>query len=1006
MLGQDTHSRSLNATLTWMAILALPSGCASLVYELCWVQHLTWLIGNAFHAASSVIALYLLGMACGAWGARRIRLRGRASLILLAGVEFAIAVTSLAGWLVMRLVSDHEETSLIRAITNSDLIVRGILLPMALLPSTLLMGATVPILTSTVHLDEIAVRRGVPIVIAANSLGAVSGCLLAGLYLIETCGLDGAVVAAVCLSLVTALLAWLLSRRTTSTFMTPTATNATPVVGRVARRWRPELVPLVTVVFLNGFALLALEIIWSRALTPYVGSSSYALTAILASFLFALAMGTLVSRFWVNGKWLSVTTLGWQQLVTAVLVLISSTILLHVVQGSSIGDSIANSGWEVWTYSKLALCLVVVAPAVLVGGMTIPAAIALAQEHLLAAPRSAGVILFFGTLGNVAGVITASSLVIPHFGILPAIWFCASICLGGAILCLFWHTFTSPSWHTAFATAAVVGVSIVVVARFQTGRRETFAVAHSEDRYDVLYRRDGPVSSVAVLQSKLDAADRRLAVDGVVIGETGGPISQKQQILANLPMLLAQNDGPQSVLTIGLGTGILCGELLKSDDVQQLECVELSPTVVEAAEYFTDSNHHALDDPRLRVHIGDGIRYVRQSQRNYNAILSDGKSATTHSGNASFYSQQYYAACRRRLKPSGLFVQWIPLDISHGDLKTIVKTFTTAFSNGCLLIHPPGSVFLIGSRDNLQLDIARMDEHLKHEERGRTMRKLGWANGLTVCALIAADVDGLTASVANVSRVNHWFHPVLAYHSAQAYTLRADVRIAAKLTWIRELLDEGPPRITVLDASPGTLRDYRQATRYLLATEIAQLQGEHEPNQRIEMGREASELAPQHSVARLVWSDGWQQLGTRYLEQGDVERAGRVFDLAVKVAPSNLAARRTNAHFLFETDQLAAALPELNDVVRTCPDDYQSRIKLGWCLGLRGDTGAAGEHFRHALERAPDAAQAHLGLGIVLWHSDRRSLARSHLQKARALDPSTANDVERILGRESTLGPP
>ena len=1001
--GPDSRRRRRNASLARLVALALPSGCASLIYELCWVQHFTWLTGNAFHAASSVIALFLLGLACGAWAARRVRLRGRASLLLLAGVELTIAMASLAGWLAIRFLSSHEDTALIQAVLSSDLAVRALLLPMALFPSTLLMGATVPILTSTVRHDTIAVRRAVPLVIAANTCGAVIGCLLTGLYLVENWGLDGAVVAAVFLSLATALLALLLGGKNSSAeaaSVTTNATDASPALPRAGKPWPAALFPLGAVAFANGLALLALEIIWSRALTPFVGSSSYALTAILASFLLALAVGTLLSRLWVSRKWLSVTSLGWQQLATAVLALLSSMAIVYITQSTFIGDSIANSQREIWTYSKLALCLFVVAPTVIVGGMTIPAGIALAQTHLSAAPRAVGVILFFGTLGNVAGVLAANWLIIPQVGVLPAITVCASICLSGAVLCLYWQMRSQRWWHTALATVVLLAVVIAGATRVQHSASKTLASAHANESYDVLFQRDGPVSSVSVLQSKSDAADRRLAVDGVVIGETGGLVSQKQQILAHLPFLFSQNDAPQSVLTIGLGTGILSGEVLKNDRVQHLDCVELSPSVVEAAGFFSETNHRVLEDPRLRVHIGDGIRFVRQSQTRYDAIISDGKSATTHIGNAGFHSREYYAACRRRLKPSGLFVQWIPTDVSHTDLKTIVKTFTTAFAQGVLVVHAPGSAFLVGSPQKLQLDPERMDRYLQDEERGRAMRKLDWTNAPTVCALIVADVPGLEAALVDHSRVNHWFHPVLAYHSFPAYRQGDDVRIAANLNWIDELLRGTLEDVVVLNFSSQTLGDYRQATRRVIEAEIAEVQGHRDPYRRIELGREASELAPQHAVARALWSDGWQQLGTQYLEQGDALRAGRAFDLAVKVAPADMSARRTNAHYLYETDQLAAALPQLSNVVRACPDDHHSRLKLGWCLGLQGELGPAGEHFRKVLSRAPDTAQAHLGLGIVLWHSDQRSLARSHLQQAREIDPSTATDVERILSGE------
>ncbi len=64
-------------------------------------------------------------------------------------------------------------------------------------------------------------------------------------------------------------------------------------------------------------------------------------------------------------------------------------------------------------------------------------------------------------------------------------------------------------------------------------------------------------------------------------------VDKKQQALVHFSFLLMSHHAPESVLSIGLGTGILIGEVSRHPSVSELDCLEIVPTVVEGAEYFT-----------------------------------------------------------------------------------------------------------------------------------------------------------------------------------------------------------------------------------------------------------------------------------------------------------------------------------------------------------------------------------------------------------------------------------
>ena len=124
------------------------------------------------------------------------------------------------------------------------------------------------------------------------------------------------------------------------------------------------------------------------------------------------------------------------------------------------------------------------------------------------------------------------------------------------------------------------------------------------DRYDVRWYREGPANTVTVFSEKTEPNRLKMSVDGIVIGESGGGVDEKQQMLAQLPFLLRsasrlnesssepsqQPPTSDSVLTIGLGTGILAGQVAQIPTVATVTCVELSPAVIDASREFSDAN--------------------------------------------------------------------------------------------------------------------------------------------------------------------------------------------------------------------------------------------------------------------------------------------------------------------------------------------------------------------------------------------------------------------------------
>jgi hypothetical protein len=89
------------------------------------------------------------------------------------------------------------------------------------------------------------------------------------------------------------------------------------------------------------------------------------------------------------------------------------------------------------------------------------------------------------------------------------------------------------------------------------------------------------------------------------------------------PALTAQA-APRNVLIIGGGDGGACEEVLKHPSVEQVTVCEIDEDVIRVAkEYFFDVHRGAFDDPRLRVVIGDGMKFIRETQERFDLIALD-----------------------------------------------------------------------------------------------------------------------------------------------------------------------------------------------------------------------------------------------------------------------------------------------------------------------------------------------------------------------------------------------
>lgn len=145
---------------------------------------------------------------------------------------------------------------------------------------------------------------------------------------------------------------------------------------------------------------------------------------------------------------------------------------------------------------------------------------------------------------------------------------------------------------------------------------------------------------------------RVMALDGV-IQTTERDEFVYHEMLAHVPILA--HGRAERVLIVGGGDGGMLREVTRHASVRSITQVEIDRAVVEMSrEYLPSHSQGAFDDPRLELVIADGLDYVRQTDARFDVIISD--STDPIGPGEVLFSEDFYAACQRRLNPGGVLV--------------------------------------------------------------------------------------------------------------------------------------------------------------------------------------------------------------------------------------------------------------------------------------------------------------------------------------------------------------
>ena len=775
------------------------SGAAGLMYESIWTRYLALLVGHSAYAQILVLTIFLGGMAVGSFIVGRYSERLRRPLVWYAIVEAAVGLLGLLFHQTFRAVSAAAYDSLFPALVASQgaqSIVKWVLAASLILPQSILLGATFPLISAGI-LRRWTVRPGAVVswLYASNSLGAAVGVLLAGFYLVSRFDFPGTLAFAAALNFAVAAITIAIVGQWKKALAQP-ATASLERVEKVSHgpasppqtRWL-----LLGAAFGTAVASFAYEIAWIRMLSLVLGSATHSFELMLSAFILGLGLGAL----WVSSRadrWRDpVRALGLVQCVMGALAI--ATLPLYMQSFRWIAGFIelfekSSAGYAGFTIARYGICLAIMLPATFCAGMTLPLITRILYRNGTN-EAAIGEVYAANTAGSIVGVQLAGLALLPLLGLKFLLIAGAAFDAAIGVVLLYValrraqtsRPATIPTLLFASMLVVVLGASSVRFDRsmlisgvyrfgglpkqgdfstifYEDGRTATVSVKRTPDGTLILATNGKPDASVPGNWLAADAKRRK----GSLIDD------MSTQVL--LP-LIAMAHAPQAknAAVIGQGSGMTSHLLLGSPTLRQLATIEIEPEMIRASRSFRPVNNRVFSDDRSRFVVDDARSYFAGAGRRFDLIVSEPSNPWV-SGVAGLFTTEFYARIKQYLAPGGVLAQWMHLYEMNDSL--VLSMLAAVQQN-----FPAYDVYLSDNADIVVIATtaaAVPAPDWRVTEWPRVADDLGSVASLTPATLDAlhlAESKVLSPLVATV-RANSDFAPVLDLSAEKARYLLSD----------------------------------------------------------------------------------------------------------------------------------------------------------------------------------------------------------------------------------------
>jgi spermidine synthase len=458
---------------------------------------------------------------------------------------------------------------------------------------------------------------------------------------------------------------------------------------RLAGRPNRSAAGIASAVFIAGGVLLGMELVASRVLAPFFGSSIFVWGALIGVVLAGLSAG-----YWIGG--VLADRFPRPALLLGVLALGAGTILLIPVIDQTVLEAIVE--WDAGPRMNPLLATIALfgIPSVVLATAS-PIAVRLRARSVDTVGATAGRLYALSTAGSIAGTLLTAFLLIPEIGTNQLLGLLATALFVAAGLVALGEWMLPAVVAIALLTAGSAAAAVALEP--EQGGRLSGAAAQN---WSPLYRLRGaedivqaPPGGFRLVYSKNtryhgltvveDDESRHLRFEssfqsGMFLDD---PYRTRYRYSDYLQLALAYNQGARRILMIGLGGGSAPKRMWRDFPELEMEVVELDPVVRDVAYRFFELPRSA----RLRVSVEDGRRYLQRNSERWDAIMID----AYFSDALPFHltTVEFLELARSRLNPGGVIVSNVIGSVAGPTSKlfrSMYKTYRAVFPS--VTVHP------------------------------------------------------------------------------------------------------------------------------------------------------------------------------------------------------------------------------------------------------------------------------------------------------------------------------
>lgn len=352
---------------------------------------------------------------------------------------------------------------------------------------------------------------------------------------------------------------------------------------------------LEIIVFVCGTVVMILELIGSRILAPYLGTSIFVWTSLIGIILGALSLG-----YYLGGQ-VSKQNPNYKILATVIFLAGIFIFLIALFKAPVLNQAMK---FGVKLGSVIATIILFALPSILLG-MVSPYAIRLKIKNIETSGKVAGNLYALSTIGSILGTFSAGFYLIPNFSN-------TNILFGLSLVLVL----TSLLSHSAAKKILRVLIILIIIFNFLISPYLRDLSPYLVD-VDSAYNH---IRVIDVVNSKNNLKERLLFLSTeihAVIYLNSAELAAEYTKLYRLDNLFKPDI--KRGLLLGGGGYVVALDFLKRYPQGKIDVSEIDPKVTEIAYQF----FNLKDDPRLNIYHQDARIFLNQTEEKYDIIYGD-----------------------------------------------------------------------------------------------------------------------------------------------------------------------------------------------------------------------------------------------------------------------------------------------------------------------------------------------------------------------------------------------